>query len=289
MRSGLICLGFILSTACSGSIDVGPGAAGGGGLASSGAGAPGAGTGSGGASTSGGAGTVAGSLACTDETPLPTWPATSGCTAGTDLPIVGTWKGYIENQIAPFDDITLVISGASVAGGLCGTVALGTGAALPIATDPNLGYPDPSAGPTKPEHPLVPGFEYALLDGQTDGTRVRFSLGKTEPWKGWCELQTSYTGGQDVAACNCQPNWAQKQTGSSCVLLAPAGFEDMSVNCAKMVDCDALRGSCQCNSSGCTASMSAASSGMDFDLRFTGDQGEGSTTAGSNRVYFTRQ
>ena len=279
MRGGLICLGFILSTGCSGSIDVGPGnnagssnSAG----SSNNAGAPGNSAGS------------PGTLGCESETPLPVWPATSGCTSGANLPLVGTWHGYIESQGAPWDDLTLVLNGASVAGGLCGTLTVGAGTPPPPATDPSVGYPDPDATylQEKPSR-ILPGFALTLLNGTTDGARVRFSVGQTEPWKGWCGLQVSY-GPSAGSKCNCLPAWSTEgSSDNSCKLLDPTGTQDIVVNCAKLTLCDNTAGTCQCNDSGCTAALDTAVT--NFDLRFAGDEAEGSaTSAPDTRTHFVR-
>ncbi|MEO6601984.1 MAG: hypothetical protein ABIQ16_19045 [Polyangiaceae bacterium] len=275
MRSELICLGLILATGCSGSIDVGPGNAAG--APGNAAGAPGNAAGSG--------NTAPGALACTDATPLPSWPATSGCTSGADLPIVGTWHGYVENQVAPWDDLTLVVNGASVAGGLCGTLTIGTGTPPPPATDPNVGYPDPSETTWQEKSArILPGFVLSLLNGTTDGARVRFSVGRTEPWKGWCGLQTSYKG-DTGSSCNCLPNWSI-EGDSNCTLFDPSGGQDLVVNCAKAALCASIGGVCQCNDSACTATVTAST---DFDLRFAGDEAEGNATSVLGaRTHFVR-
>jgi hypothetical protein len=68
-------------------------------------------------------------------------------------------------------------------------------------------------------------------------------------------------------------------------LIDSTGAQNMSVNCAKLKSCN--RDSvCQCDAAGCTA---AAQSSFDFDLRFTGDTGEGSSTSALGpRAHFTR-
>jgi hypothetical protein len=224
-------------------------------------------------------------LACEDTTPLPTWPSTADCTSGENLPLVGSWHGYIENQQAPWDDLTLVISGASVSGGLCGTLKVGGGPAPAPATDPTVGYPDPNAFLQSDQERILPGYAFTLLHTSTDGARVRFSIASTEAWKGWCAMQASYSAGQGLS-CNCLPNWAsQGDKNQGCKLLDPAGVQDLSVNCAKLADCG-LGSVCQCSGSGCTASPNGS---FDFDLRFTGDAGEGSSTAAPGpRAQFVR-
>ncbi len=200
--------------------------------------------------------------------------------------IVGTWHGYIENQRAPWDDLTLVINGASVTGGLCGTLTVGAGAPPPPATDGNVDYPDANETTWQGNGPrILPGFVLSLFEGTTDGTRVRFGIDDFEPWKGWCGLQTPYDT-SPTGSCNCLPNWSVAGD-TDCTLSDPSGaHDDIHANCAKAALCSTVGGVCTCNGSGCTAVVGASTN---FDLRFAGDEAEGSaTSAPTARAHFTR-
>ena len=296
MRRYELLLGTLLAMGCSGrAIDVGPGGSAG----SLGATAGGNG-GAGGTSSS----TQAGSNGlppgdCTSTTQLPTWPDSSACVAASNLPIVGAWQGYVENQVAPWDQLTLVITGASVAGGVCGTLAIGAGTAPPPATDPNDSYP-PGLGSGDSSSlsggGSVPGFPLSLLNGTTDGTRVRFSVAQSEAFRSWCQLQTAYRLDDASTSCGCLPNRGFTWGSDPCSILGDATHPNpVSINCLKLGLCMLTAGArqgitvqtCACNASGCDGDPNGG--GIAFDLRFTASSAEGSNTAlGDFRTDFTR-
>ena len=293
LRDGLL-LAALGLVACSGrSLDVGPG------------GDNTSETNTGGAAaSSAGAGNAA--PLCTSDTPLPTWPDDAGCVASSDLPLVGTWSGYVEQAGPPFDTLQLTIRGASTSGGLCGTLTIGQGAPPPVASNPNVGYPNPTDATTNYGDPtLVQGYAFTLLNGVTDGARVRFSISQAQPLRGWCQLQTSYAGVLG-GNCTCVPDWGYTgnvpgQRGANadgtCVIEPPDPITGVAsadsprnivANCAQVKICESSRGVCACNSTGCEASPTA--SNIDFDLRFTANAAQGSSTAPSNNAtaYFAR-
>ena len=269
MKNYQLVLGALIALGCSGqSIDVGPGGGGGGSSAQGN-----------GASGSSGSSALPG-LACVNPAPLTAWPDPMGCVAGSDLPLVGTWHGYVENGTAPWDDLTLVINGASVTGGVCGTLTIGTGTPPAPATDPsNPPGTDRSTGATPG---VTPGFPLTLLRGTTDGTRVRFSVAQTEPYRSWCGIQSSYLNDAAPNGCSCLPNWAAMGSTSStpssgpCTLLDPTHAHNLTVGCAQFQLCVIGSNTCSCNAAGCDASVTG--SGADFDLRFTANTAEGSNT-----------
>lgn len=283
-------LGVVLVSGCSGTIDVGPSPGAGGVPGSS------VSTGASGAMTASGAAAAStfDGPACTDANPLPTWPSSSACVPGSNLPIVGTWHGYLENGQTPWDEITLVIKGASVSGGVCGTVAIGSGSLPPPATDPNLGYPLPepdSAYARRPE--FIAGYPLTILDGSSDGTRVQFHYADNESRRSWCQIQTpASSSASDSNYCGClPPNWgATNAPPNGCKMIDPSGGLH-PVSCYKELLCSPITHICACNSAGCDSSMD---SGGTFDLRFATDSAEGSasglgaTANAGGRVYFTR-
>jgi hypothetical protein len=298
MRRTRFFLWALIALGCSGrAIDVGPGSG------SAGATASGAG-GAGGASgaTFGGTASVStdGYSAlppsdCTLTTPLPMWPDSTSCLAASAATgissLVGTWQGYVENASAPWDNVILTITGASVTGGVCGTLAVGAGPAPAPATDPNLGYP-PDATPTSfgGATGFVSGAPLTLQMGTTDGTRVRFSVAPTEAWRSWCQLQSSFT---DDQSCNCLPPFSSTMMAAagapsaldSCKVKTAAST--LTLNCRKLFLCNDFNPLCVCNASSCDAENSETD---DFDLRFTADMGEGSDTANAPaRTIFTRE
>jgi hypothetical protein len=219
---------------------------------------------------------------------LPTWPGVDDCTANSDLPIVGTWHGYVESQGAPWDTLTLVIRGASVAGGVCGALTVGSGTPPAPATDPDHVY---SLAPTGYIPHVVPGYTFTLLGGTTDGTRVRFSLSESEPWRSWCQLQTSYDWNLDPTThdCRCVPDWrVSGMSDGTCRMVASPPFTDIIVDCNKVSTCIATPPPCTCVAAGCDGNLSTTN--VAFDLSFAADQAEGSNdaTTPNTRTRFTR-
>ncbi len=277
-------LGALIALGCSGrAIDVGPGGTdtGGNDVGTGGAG-----------STAHGGSSNAGALPptdCTDTTPLPVWPDSSSCAGGSDSPLVGTWNGYVENGSAPWDQLTLVITGASMNGGVCGKLTLGAGPPLnfPPATDPNVGYPPGHDEAVGGSPSISPGYASTILNGTTDGMRVRFSVVPSEPYRGWCQLQTSYNL-KSLGGCGCLPNMAVMRDMSNglCEYYDESHAHDFEVNCGKFSLCNAGLSVCKCNAAGCDASMLPGK--IDFDLRFTADTAEGSNTGSGIRTDFAR-
>jgi len=270
-------LGVLGLCACSGSvIDVGPGSVGG---AESGGNTNVAGSGN----TGGQQSSVPAELACQDQAPLPTWPSTDACASASDLPIVGTWHGYVEQQPAPWDELTLVIRGASVSGGVCGSLTFGSGPIPPPATNPDQDYPTANS----PSYPLAPtpGLPQTLLNGDTDGTRLRFTISLGETLRSWCALQDSYQRSSGDR-CNCLPNWSSESAGGQTTMKDPAGKHNLHVSFTRMIKCSMFN-ICACNAQGCDGAPDL--NGTPFDLRFTANSAEGNDGLHSGaRVYFTR-
>src|SRR5688572_9769558 len=69
-------------------------------------------------------------------------PTSESCENGPQLPIVGTWEGYIENYsfISGSDAIRVTVTNANDTL-ICGTVVLGNPTTPPPVTDGNTAYP----------------------------------------------------------------------------------------------------------------------------------------------------
>jgi hypothetical protein len=274
-------LGAIILCNCSGGlIDVGPG---GGGAAGASGAANGAWAGSAGSNSVNGGGDP--SLACTDNTPLEQWPSSDGCVATSNLAIAGTWHGYLEGESGPWGELTLVIKGASTSGGVCGTLRVGAGPAPAPATNPHTSYPDPNVD-TSVAHILnawVAGYPHTLLSGSTDGTRVQFSIARSEAYRSWCALQDPYLAVGN-GSCTCLPSWVTTTQNGTCLLTDPVTGKHLQPNCGQLELCSGSQQLCACNAQGCDAARS--SDNLPFDLRFNGDQADG--VGNSGRAFFTR-
>ena len=103
------------------------------------------------------------------------WPVEAACARGTQLPIVGTWDGWIENKRLPSgsDAIRLVITHAN-ADHVCGTVTLGLEQPpWPSVRDPELPYPEDSLFST------VPTF-CAFISVHPRGQAIFYDRGKIQ-------------------------------------------------------------------------------------------------------------
>ncbi|MBK7581144.1 MAG: hypothetical protein IPI67_13130 [Myxococcales bacterium] len=204
-------------------------------------------------------------------------PTTSGVGGGgpkttVDPSLVGTWVGYIENyQKTTSDQLELVISEGSPSGFL----VFGSGPPPPPPASGSNAYPEdfPISSYAPPLEPYE-GFEYALLKGEVDGTRVRFSLASRQLWRDWCPLQTSYA---SAGGCSCLPSWGGQFSQSGCVLENPETQELVKVFCAQVGLCRAGYSACKCTTSGC---RSDEAPDVDFDLDHQGGQLDGSMTSG---------
>jgi hypothetical protein len=267
-----------LVVGCSGSIDVGPGG-GGAGPTGATAGASGQLSDGGGASANDGLATPWPAAACTRDTPLPTWPNASDCTADSSLTIAGTWHGTVDNATAPFDGATLVISGRDANGHVCGTYTAGTAAAPPPVSNPNVGYPTPDSYGDVNAQP-VDGAPLSLLKASLVGSRLSFYYAVAEARRGWCQKQRSYDAPLGSGTCRCLPPWEAFKNGpTDCALIDPNGGNH-TVSCGQQSHCTGLY--CACNSTGCDATQDTTL----VDLTFDGDNAVGSVAGG--RVVFTR-
>lgn len=151
--------------------------------------------GSGGSQLSGG-GTVG--TAPPPATPPTEWPSQTGCdTEPAYQELVGTWQGQLEDfYLQRLKSLTLVINGVS-SHGMCGSLKWGDGEAPPPATDPAGPYPSTAVydvmgyGGT-PGYTPLDGFTYTIEQGAVRDRTVRLSIGTSEIWQSWCELQGSY-------------------------------------------------------------------------------------------------
>ena len=266
-----------LVVGCSGNIDVGTGGAGAGPTGTT-AGTSGQLSDGGGASVDDGLANQWPAAACTLDTPLPTWPNASECTPDSSLTIAGTWHGMVDSATAPFDEATLIISGKDASGHVCGTYTVGTAAAPPPVSDPNVGYPasepygDVNAQP-------IDGAPLSLLRASLVGSRLIFSYAVAESRRGWCQRQRSYDAPL-AGTCRCLPPWDSYKNGATdCSLTDPNGGHH-AVSCGQQALCTGLY--CACNSAGCDATQDTTL----VDLTFDGDNAAGSVAGG--RVVFTR-
>ena len=224
-----------------------------------------------------------------DETP-------ASCEDGTQLAIVGTWQGRVDDTTfrSGSNALRLDITHAN-SSQLCGTITFGEGSPPAPPTDPNVGYPPQTSTDTGIEilelilrrnvgH--AEGFPFRIVSGRVALPRLRFLMTVNELWKPWCELQRPFPIGSNPEQFRCAPNLPSQQTGSGCSLLLPDGGLE-PVDCVKWQLCS-MSDPCRCDATGCTAwspkhwtieagvGDGTSVGTVSFDMRAQGDQIDGS-------------
>ena len=221
-------------------------------------------------------------------TPVGVWPTPAQCAAEPQLPIVGTWKGYMVG--AKFksgsDAVELRITGAN-SSVVCGSITFGTGPGPKPPPDLDRGYtPGIIIAAQNIDERLATyeGMAMTILEGRPDLPRLRFRATKNELWKPWCEHQTPYLQETKTDAWYCVPFNADRVVllpPEGCALPVPDGGSVLT-DCAKIALCSTV---CACKSAGCTADDTTHTE--PFDFRVDGDtmQGPGDT----GEIYLTKQ
>jgi hypothetical protein len=200
---------------------------------------------------------------------LPEWSSQTDCETDVEFAdLVGTWEGQVEDfYLKPVQTLRVVINGAS-AHGICGSVTWGDGEAPAPATDPDAPYPSAEfwqAGLGLVASVPVEGFAYGIDEGAVRAHTVRFSTQVNEPWRSWCEIQTSYSSSLGYS---CMPFADQGVTTTS----DPNGVCEtggQTFTAFKCYGCERVFGGfCACDAGGCTAKHDHPSQ---FDLTLSDD------------------
>lgn len=197
--------------------------------------------------------------------------------SGAAALLVAHWEGYVENfKFRSGSDVIQIDIDTVEGESIQGKVRFGTGASLPPAVDPDVGYPE-IIGPEVGYNIGLPyeGSDFTMLGAQLTDRRLHFSIDPRELWKGWCELQASYP----------------KGPGSSSYTCISGGWEEGSEGCragGQPVDCGVLalcdQGVCDCRESGCTVNARNVAA---FDFVVDPQRADGSIAFGST-IYNVR-
>ncbi|WP_437595364.1 hypothetical protein [Sorangium sp. So ce590] len=186
--------------------------------------------------------------------------------------LIAHWDGYVENfKFRSGSDVIQIdidtVEGASIQG----KVRFGTGAAIPPAVDPDVGYPT-SIEPGNYYDTDLPyeGFDFTMLDAQLTDRRLRFAIDPRELWTGWCELQTSYLMQPDSDAYLCMPNGGWGTGAAGCTQ------DGQPTDCGYIALCRI--GVCDCDASGCTIDVRNT---VAFDFVVDQQRADGSIVFGS--------
>jgi hypothetical protein len=204
-------------------------------------------------------------------------------TSALSLAAQGHWVGYVENYtaLASRSDTLDISLEVDAAGELHGRMKLGDAAAPPPATNgaktwpPGVHYFLGRAG--KPEVTPLEGFAYEALNVRWQARRLRFEALYSEPWKPWCELQTSAPTENDDYSCfpTAARAWGELEGTSP----NPDGSRHCHAANTGDYDCDVLQlcasaaPICACTASGCT---NHAGKTFVFDIALDEDKGSGS-------------
>lgn len=161
-----------------------------------------------------------------------------------------TWEGYVEAyKFADGSDKVRVSLDAEGNG----TLEVGDSAALPTATDPDVGYPASFTGNPSELSGLFPGVSYPIKSAAVQSARIQFVVNPLEVEHDWCALQTSYpvtVGGEADYRCVQELKFALPFF-TNCTV--NDGGSEVAVDCMKLALCTGPNTqACTCTSSGCT-------------------------------------
>jgi hypothetical protein len=188
-----------------------------------------------------------------------------------------SWEGYTEAFRFPSgtDRVRLTLAEDGT-----GTLIVGEDAPLPpVPTDPSVGPGFVTgrqllAGPALQGF-VFDGFPFSVRASSVEARRLRLGAELNEPYRDWCELQTSYpivpeTG---LGYYACVPDGISRGNGdfTDCAR-KPEGTEAWTaIDCEKLSLCGAQ--TCDCDATGCT--VAASDSLEDQSIRLDGALLEG--------------
>jgi hypothetical protein len=226
-------------------------------------------------------------------------PISSNSDGGTGS--ASTWTGYLENyHFGSGSDQVRVVIDHMDANGSTGTVYFGAEPALPLPTDPSVGFPSSDFGGASFDS--KERFLFSLANYVRASDRFTFDVSSEEVWKQWCSLQTSHLvvqgppdGGSPTDTLTyyaCLDRQNIEGTGGNGVDPGcGVGMKDgtwVPMDCGALYACDMI---CTCTQTGCGA---PEDHGITFDLHVNGDSATGSiaglptTNLPSVTVYLTR-
>jgi len=193
--------------------------------------------------------------------------------------LAGTWTGYIENYEFrdQSDAVSLVLNSDGT-----GQITFGSSPPPAPATDPDVGYLTQTDNPSLPPSGLIPGFPFTIRSVQLRDSRLQFDTKSTEPWKHWCELQTSFADETNPGFFECVHNWGFYSSNNVCTQTDPNTMQQFKVDCGKLQLCS-LGAICECRAEGCT--VSPLGGGTHFDLSLNVPKSSGSVAGLDGSVH----
>jgi len=193
--------------------------------------------------------------------------------------IAGTWTGYIENFEFrdQSDAVTLVLNSDGT-----GQITFGSSPPPAPATDPEVGYLVETDNPSHSYSGPIPGFPFTLHGVQLRDSRLQFDTVSTEPWKHWCELQTSFADEVNPGFFACAHNWGFYRSNDVCSQTDPNTMQQIIVDCGKLQLCSP-GAVCECSAEGCT--VGTLGGGTHFDLSLNVPKSDGSVAGLDGSVH----
>lgn len=214
--------------------------------------------------------------------PVPVGPPDAA--AGDFSSLAGTWTGYLENYQFPSGSDAVVITLSTSTSG-ARTIVFGQGSPPAPPTDGTTGYTPNGAMGSAILSSITEGFVYTVLSPSLDGSRLRFGVETLEPYRPWCELQTSYSWTSNACVFGCLPNWAGQGGTSSAdttTLDNPDGGMNLIVNTGVFTLCNPYR-VCDCGPAGCTVRLDQPD--WTVDMQFTTGHLDGSIAFSAGEVH----
>ena len=180
------------------------------------------------------------------------------------------WEGYAEAYTFAdgSDRVRLTLDAEGN-----GSLEIGDSPALPVATDPDVGYPASLDNDPFQLAKLFPGALYPIETATVAAARVQLSINPWQIESDWCALQTSFAvvrGGATVY--QCLPGDGAGRFGGSCTYFD--GEDELPVDCAKRALCTQPNfNGCACDATSCSVYQppTAALTQIDAALEDTGD------------------
>jgi hypothetical protein len=209
-------------------------------------------------------------------------------------PLLGTWKGYVENYQFPSGSDSVAITFSQQTGGpITATVTYGEGTPTP-ATDPNADYPPGTTwGPAGGQIStfLLEGFPFTALNVAFDGTRLQLQTSANDAWTSWCALQTPTPDGWPMCYYSCLPRSGGGGNQDAGVTVTdPVTGQMTTVSFCKAWLCDlGPEHPCTCSATKCTADLSQPDTSLDMQLSPSKLDGsiKGLTNLTVSNVHFT--
>ncbi len=169
------------------------------------------------------------------------------------------WEGYVEAYTFPSgsDRVRVTLDEAGN-----GWLRLGDAEEPAPPTNPDVGWPegffvlDQHGQMIRTTWEVLEGLRYPISGAVVEQERIRLTVDTFDPFRAWCELQTSYPGQQghdEEYGCLSVSGFSAGGAAENnvCVLLEDGEVDWTPIDCVKAHLCSGL--TCACDETGCTS------------------------------------